>query len=294
MPERIYIPRKSSADFIQRSIYDAVRVRVPVVIEPWAYELDRMIVVPAWSDVRVNGGLATFVGVTANPILNVTGEGVTIEGLSFQGGVAGVTAITGNFVRTRITRCRFWTTLERGIDGYGLLSEFSQCSFGMEGPIPQFFQPIRIRGGGANNQWLVDRCSVYRAAGDTPAIEFGEGYQLELSRCNVELNDCAVAVKIAGMYGAHVHHNWFENNSGAAQVELVNDETGLIGNYSVTSEHNWWNLDGRDNAYAYAMGGASKLSFDRELGTSWPGKAIASDMTNVSVGDMNRLLGYQP
>jgi hypothetical protein len=54
-----------------------------------------------------------------------------------------------------------------------------------------------------------------------------------------------VAVKLAGMFTAHVHDNWFENNAGESQVELLHDSTNQIGNYVVNSHDNWWNLNGK-------------------------------------------------
>jgi hypothetical protein len=273
---------------IQNALDFAGRRGLPVVLDPGTYKIDQTLVLPSGLVFRSGG--ATLLGTQPGAIVSVT-DGGTIEGLQFQGAVRGVTGISGSLVRTRIRDCDFWTSLSYGVDTHGLLSRITDCRFGLAGDVPQAFQPIRIRSGdGSTNAWEIDHCAFYNAAGDC-AVEVGDGYQLDFHHNNVERNRSRVAIKLAGLFTANIHDNWFENNSGESQVELLHDATNQIGNYVVDSHNNFWNLNGKGNRQAYLTNGAAHLEFRDESGTSWAGKRIGSDAAKVGVGH-HRLVGY--
>jgi hypothetical protein len=280
----------SSTTQLQNALNLAAARAVPLVIDAGTYTVDRPLVVPPGRRVTSDG--ATLIGTAAGPILMVSGDGTRIEGLAFHGAVAGVTGISGEFVRARVRDCEFWTTLSYGVDGHGLLSRVTECRFGLAGDPPKQFQAVRIRStNGSTNAWEIDHCALYNGAGEC-VVEVGDGYQLDFHHNNVERNRTRVAVKFAGMSCVHIHDNWFENNAGQSQVELVHDATNQIGNYVVSSHNNWWNLDGFGNQRAYLTFGACHVHFYDESGTNWSGKQVASEPGKVDVGQ-HWLVGYQ-
>jgi hypothetical protein len=288
MAREVVVGSGASRAAVQSAIDAAAKGGLPVFIEPGNYKIDQTLELPPGLIMRSN--LGVLLGTSAAPILKVSGGGI-IDGLVFQAGAEGVTGITGGFVRTLVCNCSFWTSIAYCIDGSGLISRIEKCSFGLSGPISEQHQHIRIRGGGSNNMWFVRDCDLYHAVGEA-SVEFGDGYMVEIAGCNIERNLSRVAVKMAGMSSVHIHDNWFENNAGASQVELVHDKSDQIGNYVVNSHNNWWSLTGKGNKQAYLTYGACSLDFDHESGTSWNGKQVASEKAKVNEGPRNHLVGY--
>lgn len=290
MPKELIVRPSASGALIQRTLNDGAARRLPVLVYPGTYRVHEPIDVPDGAALLSNG-YATLVGTKPGMTMVRWAGGGRLNGFHFRAEAENVTAVGGNFVRATIADCQFWTTLSRCVDGGGLLSRIERCGFGLLGDLADLHQHVRIRGDGATNMWSVRDCDFYNAAGEA-AVEFSDGYMVEIAGCNVERNRTRVAVKLAGMFTANIHDNWFENNAGEAQVELVNSRDNQVGNYVVTSRANWWHLNGAGNRWAYRMAGASCVDFDHEAGTGWDGKAIASDMTNVRVGRHMRLVGY--
>jgi hypothetical protein len=281
---------------LQAAFNAAASQGFPVFIEPGVYKTTATISVP--DGLVVRGTNATLLGTAAVPILTVSftpgnaGGGV-IDGLTFQGGTTGVTGIySPAFTRFTIINCSFWTTLDYCVDGAGLLSRVVGCRFGMAGPLTNQHQHIRIRGGGDNNKWAVINCDLYNAKGNA-SVEFGEGVQVEIAGCDFELNRATTTVKLAGMFTSHIHDNWFEGNQGASQVTLVHDVTNSVGNYSVNSHDNWWNLSGTGNLQVFTAFGACHVEFHNETGTNFNGKPIADNMGSVTCGWF-WLVGHSP
>jgi hypothetical protein len=278
----VQVTAGSSRSAIQSALANAAARGLPLYVAPGTYRIDATLSVPPGLVVRSDG--ATLLGTQPGAILSVSGDGTVIDGLVFNATVAGVTGITGEFIRATVTRCEFWTSLTYGIDGHGLLSRITDCQFGVAGELPKAFQPIRVRSAdGSTNAWEIDHCAIYHAVGDC-AVEVGDGYQLDLHHLNIEQNNTRVAVKIAGMFTASIRGCWFEDNAGESQVELVHDRTDTIGNYTVESSGNFWKLNGTGNKRAYLTYGACGLRFHDESGADWTGKAIASEMRKVDVG----------
>jgi hypothetical protein len=271
---------KSSA--IQSAISIANQKDLPLYIDPGTYNIDQTLTLPFGFHLKSDG--AIFVGTTTNPIIAVT-ESNIVDGFIFKGAVDNVTAISGQYIRTELKNLQFWTSVSNCIIGNGLLSRIEKCGFGLFGPITSKHEHIKIRSpDSATNFWAIRDCDFYNATGEA-SVEIGDGFMLELSGCDFELNQTRVPVKIAGMYSVNIHDNWFEHNAGQSQVELLHDATNTIGNYVVSSHNNWWNLNGTSNLYAYdTSAGAVHINFYDESGTSWNGKRIASDTSNVASG----------
>jgi hypothetical protein len=289
----VVIPAGAGRETIQRKISDAWARGLPVTLDAGTYRIDRTLVIPAHLELHGNGDV-TLLGTTANtPIIKLVGAGSTIDHLGFQASAPGVTAIVGGFDRTRIVGCLFWTSLARCIDGQGLITRVERCGFGMAGDVPdQPFQHIRIRGGGGtNNFFFIRDCDFYNAAGDDPAIDVGEGYKLVVTGSNIERNRSRVAVRVAGMATVRLIDNWLENNTGAAQVELTNDESNQIGNV-VVAEGNWINLNGPGNRYVYSVDGASHVTARNESGTSMSGKPYANDPAGLTIDGPMHMVGW--
>jgi hypothetical protein len=268
---------------LQAAIDKAATLGRTLILAPHdIYEVRKTIIIPP--GLRLKGEGTTLVGAFAGPILTAT-ESNWIEGLTFRASVQGVTGIGGKFVRSTARDLQFWTELTYGINVTGLISRITDCGFGLLGPVPAAFQPIKIRSATDEaTAWEIDHNAVYNAAGDC-AVEVGDGYQLDFHHNNVELNQgVRVAVKIDGMFGMSLHHNWYEANAGSAQVELAADFSGTIGNYVVHVHDNFYNLDGAGNAYVLHPYGAVHVEAYNEYGANGEGKAYSDNPGAVNLG----------
>ena len=101
---------------------------------------------------------------------------------------------------------------------------------------------------------------------------FERGVQLHVIGNQFEGNEAATTVRVNGMFQVIVEGNYFERNSGAAQMTFANTTTsdGPMGNYIVRLENNFYNLQGSNNAFIATASGATQFYMGYEAGTQFP------------------------
>jgi hypothetical protein len=299
----IVIPAGITRPVIQAKMRDASRLHLPLTLDAGTYRIDQPLVMPPGLRMRGNGSVY-LVGTTAGSPIVVMSEGGRLEGLQFQGDAPttrpatqpsdGVTGIAGEFVRSEVRDCDFWTSVTVCIDGHGLLSRITDCRFGLSGPWPSYMMHLRLRSDNSStNAWRVDGCAFYHSVAADYGIDIGDGFQLTFEHNNVEQNrNRKAAVRVAGMFTVGILDNWFENNSGASQVELVQDRSNSIGNYTVDSLRNFINLNGEGNQQVYLTWGACHVRSADDSGTSFNGKRMGSEDAKVDLGH-HWFVGYK-
>lgn len=282
---------------LQQAIDRAARDRLPVVLYPGAFVLNRTIIVPPSVTIRSASGPRATMLVTrgAFPMLSIDGKGERgeISGISFSGPGATAIAGPGGLSWARITDCIFRTELAMGIDCAAIKTTIERCQFGVEGDAPKHdSRHLRIVGDGTANYNFIRDCNFYNSNGDGPSVEIGGGHMVSISGCNFERNRTTCALRISGMTLATLRENWFENNSGFAQVELRVDKERAAGVALEVENGNWFSLSGEGNKVIFDTPPATEVRMASQGGNAMNGKLITSDPDKLVNIGRSRLVGY--
>lgn len=220
-------------------------------------------------------------------------ENVRLVGFQFFG--TGCSGIDAELSWSKLERLTFWTSLYQGARLRGTGTVLEDCGFGTAGDKPTSGTHLHLKLGGDGNSthYKLRDCRFFNALGDGAAVEAGGMYQVSFDHVNFERNQSRVALKLSGAFSANLTDCWFENNSGAAQIELRNDATNSIGNYSVDVRSTWINLGGDGNLWVIDHGGASKVTFESVNGTNFTNKRLSNIEGSVGIAREGRLVGYR-
>jgi len=215
---------------------------------------------------------------------------VTIIGLSFDGApgtnAKGIAAGNSTAVlSTSVLRDNYFLAgLAEGIDTSMVATRIERNQFGLNGPFGLATTRRHIHSvypGGqlqTNANFIVGNGFGY--AKGSESLLFEAGVKLHILDNTFQNNDVDTTLRINGMFQVIIEGNYFEANTGAAQMTFANGLTpdGPIGNYVVRLENNYYNMQG--NKYVFAASGATQVFMGYETGSFF---SPTAELTSVDI-----------
>ncbi len=226
--------------------------------------------------------------------------GMEIDHLGFAG--SGKALLSGDmgqyWAQCHFHHNDFWAELSECVYANLIEADISHNRFGWFGTVGAQHRHIYSAGDGTyqTNLNVIRNNQFYRAVGCEAAVSFDRGFHLTIEGNDFESNSVR-PIDCLGMYCAYLRENWFETNACTYLIRFANDSGANQGNLVIDVAGNWIGLSGAGNAYVMDVtGGQDKICFDRNAGTNFSGKYIASLPGGHDVGfsscQYNHLVGY--